>query len=70
MCMKTQELVWREHRGIQKRCNRRLARECNSRSETLWENYITELYDRDNGTEILEVEPGEKVVADEKGTVK
>jgi len=41
MFMKTQELVWKENRGLQKHCNRRLAREYNSRSETIWDNYIT-----------------------------
>jgi hypothetical protein len=32
----------------------------------IWENYITELHDRPNRPEILEVEPEEEVVADEK----
>ena len=33
----------------------------------IWENYITELYDRPNRTETLEVEPEEEVETDEKG---
>jgi hypothetical protein len=33
----------------------------------IWENYITELHDRPNRPETLEVEPEEKVGADEKG---
>jgi hypothetical protein len=33
----------------------------------IWENYITELYDRANRPEHLEVEPEEKVDEDEKG---
>jgi len=34
---------------------------------TIWENYITELHDRPNRPETLEVEPEEEVDADEKG---
>jgi hypothetical protein len=33
----------------------------------IWENYITELHDRPNRLETLEVEPEEEVDADEKG---
>jgi len=33
----------------------------------IWENYITELHDRPNRPQILEVEPEEKVNAEEKG---
>jgi len=33
----------------------------------IWENYITELYDRPNRPETLEVEPKEEVDTDEKG---
>jgi len=33
----------------------------------IWENYITELYDRPNSPETLEVEPKENVDTDEKG---
>ena len=32
----------------------------------IWENYVTELYDRTNRTEILGVEPEEEVDTDEK----
>ena len=32
-----------------------------------WENYVTELYDRPNRPETLEVEPEEEVDTDEKG---
>ena len=33
----------------------------------IWKNYITELYDRSNRPETLEVEPEEEVDTDEKG---
>ena len=33
----------------------------------IWENYITELYDRPNRPETLDVEPEEEVDTDEKG---
>jgi len=33
----------------------------------IWENYVTELYDRPNQLETLEVEPEEEVDTDEKG---
>ena len=33
----------------------------------IWENYITELYDRPNRPETLEVEPEEEVDTDQKG---
>jgi hypothetical protein len=33
----------------------------------IWENYVTELYDRRNRPETLEVEPEEEVDTDEKG---
>ena len=32
-----------------------------------WENYITELYDRPNRPETLDVEPEDEVNTDEKG---
>jgi hypothetical protein len=69
LCTKTQELVWKENRGIQKHCNRREYTR-NSKSEIIWENYNTQLYDGANATEILEVEPTEEVHADERGTAK
>jgi len=33
----------------------------------IWENYATELYDRTNRPETLEVEPEEEIDTDEKG---
>jgi hypothetical protein len=33
----------------------------------IWENYITELYDRLNRPETLDIEPEEEVDTDEKG---
>ena len=33
----------------------------------IWENYITELHDRPNRPEIIEVEPEEEVKRGEKG---
>ena len=70
MCKKTQGLAWKENCDIQKHCNRRLAREYKSRSETIRDNYITQHYDRANGTEILDFETKEEVHATERGTVK
>jgi hypothetical protein len=34
----------------------------------IWENYITEMYDRPNRPETLDIEPEEEVDTDEKGT--
>ena len=34
----------------------------------IWESYITELYDRPNRPETLEVEPEEEIDTDEKGS--
>jgi hypothetical protein len=48
---------------------RRFPRECNNRSEgvlKIWENYITELYDRANQPEHPEVETEAEVDKDEK----
>jgi len=33
----------------------------------IWENYVTELYDRPNQLETLEIEPEEEADTDEKG---
>jgi len=33
----------------------------------IWENYITELCDRPNRPETLDIEPGKEVDTDEKG---
>ena len=35
--------------------------------QKIWENYVTELYDRPNRPETLDIEPEEEVDTDEKG---
>jgi hypothetical protein len=70
MYMKTKELGWKENQGIQNigiedSQGNRIVEE--SQVLKIWENYITELHDRPNRTETLEVEPEEEVDADEKG---
>jgi hypothetical protein len=70
MYIKTKELGWKETQGIQ---NIGIADSQGSRvvqqSQVLkiWENYITELYDRPNQPETLDVEPEEEVDTDKKG---
>ena len=68
--MKTKELGWNETQGIQS-----ISIEDSQRNRIvdqrqvlkIWENYITELYDRPNTPKTLEVEPEEEVDTDEKG---
>ena len=68
--MKTKELGQKETQGIQNigiedsQGNRVVEQ---SQELKIWENYITELYNRSNRPEILDVEPEEKVDTDEKG---
>jgi len=70
MYRKIKELGWKETLGIQNigiedsQRNRIV-----ERSQVLknWENYITELYDRRNRPEILDIEPEEEVDTDEEG---
>ena len=68
--MKTKELGWKETQGIQNigfedaQGNRIVEQ---SLVLKIWENYITELYDRPNRPETLEVEPEEEVDTDEEG---
>ena len=70
MYMKTKELGWNETQGIQSigiedsQGNRIVDQR---QVLKIWENYITELYDRTNKPETLEVEPEEEVETDEKG---
>ena len=70
MYMKTKELGWKKSQGIQNigiedsQWNRIVE---HSQVLKMWENYITELHDRPNRPVTLEVEPEEKVDADEKG---
>jgi hypothetical protein len=70
MYMKTQELGWKENHAIQN-----IGIE-NSQGNMIieqkgvlqiWENYITELYDRANRPEHLEVESEAEIDEDEKG---
>ena len=68
--MKTKELGWKENKGIKNigiedSQGNRIAEK--SQVMKIWENNITELHDRPNRPETLEVEPEEKVDADEKG---
>jgi hypothetical protein len=70
MYMKTKELGWKENHGIQN-----IGIEDSQgniiidqrRVLQIWENYITELYDRANPPEHLEVETEDEVDEDEKG---
>jgi uncharacterized membrane-anchored protein len=70
MYMKTKELGWKENHGIQNigiedsQGNIIIDQK---RVLQIWENYITELYDRANRPEHLEVEPQAEVDEDEKG---
>ena len=70
MYMKTKELGWNETHGIlsigieDSQGNRRVEQR---QVLKIWENYITELYDRPNRPETLEVEPEEEVDTDDKG---
>jgi hypothetical protein len=70
MYMKTKGLGWKETQGIQNigiedsQGNRIVI---HSQVLKIWENYITELYNRPNRPETLEVEPEEEVDTDEKG---
>ena len=68
MYMKTKELGWKETQeikniGIEDSQGNRVVEE--SRVLEIWENYITELYDRPNRPETLDVEPEEEVDTDE-----
>ena len=64
MHMKTKELGWKDTQGIQNICiedsegNRRVDQK---KVLKIWENYVTELYDRPNRPEALEAEPEEEV---------
>jgi len=70
MYMKTKELRWKETQRIQNigiedsQGNRIVGQK---KVLKIWENYVTELYDRPNRPEILEVEPEEEVDTDDKG---
>ena len=69
MYMKTKELGWNETQGIQNIGNEDSQgnRIVDQRQVLkILENYVTELYDRTNRPETLEVEPEEEVDTDEK----
>jgi hypothetical protein len=63
-------MCWKENQGIQNigiedsQGNRIVDQ---SQVLNIWENYVTELYDRTSRPETLEVEPEEEVATDEKG---
>ena len=71
MYMKTKELGWKETQGIQyigiedSQGNRIVDQK---QVLKIWENYVTELYDRTNRPETIEVEPEEEVDSDKKGS--
>jgi hypothetical protein len=69
MYMKTKELGWKENHGIQnmgiKDSQVNMITD-QRRVLQIWEKYITELYDRANQPEHLEVEPEAEVDEDEK----
>jgi hypothetical protein len=68
--MKTNKLSWKVTHGIQNigienfQGNRIVVQ---SQVLNIWENYITELHDRPNRPETIEVESEEEVDAEEKG---
>ena len=68
--MKKKELGWKETKGIQNtgvedsQGNRIVEQR---QVLKIWENYITELYDRTNRPETPDVEPEEEGVTEEKG---
>jgi hypothetical protein len=70
MYMKTKELGWKKTHGIQNigiedsQGNRIVDQR---QVLKIWENYVTELYDRPNRPETLQVQPEEEVDTDEKG---
>jgi len=70
MYMKIEELGWKKTQGIQNigiedsQGNRIVDQR---QVLKIWENYVTELYDRPNRPETLEVEPEEEVDTYEKG---
>jgi hypothetical protein len=70
MYIKTKELGWKETQGIQNtgiedsQGNRIVEQ---SQGLKIWENYITELYDRPYQPKTLEVESEEEADTDEKG---
>jgi hypothetical protein len=69
MYMKAKELGWKKTQGIQNigiedsKGNRIVNQ---TQMLTIWENYITELYNRPDRPETLEVEPAEEVDTDDK----
>jgi hypothetical protein len=68
--MKTKELGWKETQWIQNIGieNSQVNRIVDQRQVLeIWDNYVTELYDRPNRPENLEVEPNEEVDTDKKG---
>jgi hypothetical protein len=68
MYIQTKELAWKETQGIQnigiESCQRNRIIE-QRQVLKIWENYITELHDRRNRPETLEIESEEEVDADE-----
>jgi hypothetical protein len=68
--MKTKELGWKENHGIQNigiEDSQRNIIIDQRRVLQIWENYITELYNRGNRPEHLEVEPEAQVDLEDKG---
>ena len=70
MYMKTKELGWKKTQGIQNigiedSQGNRIIEE--KHGLKIWENYVTELYNRPNRPETLEDEPEVEIDTDEKG---
>jgi hypothetical protein len=68
--MKTKELGWKEIQGIKNigiedSKGKRIGEQIQVLK--IWENYISELYDRSNRPETLKVEPEDEADTDEKG---
>ena len=72
MCMKKKELGWKETQGIQNigvedtQGNRIVEQ---SQVPKIWENYVTELYDRPNRPETLEVDLKRKQIQTRKAHI-
>ena len=69
MYMKTKELGWKETQGIQNvgiEDSQGNGIVDQRQVLKIWENYVTEVYDRTNRPETLEIEPEEEVETEEK----
>ena len=71
MYINIKELGWKDNHGVQAIGNEdsqgNIIVDDKREVLNIWENYVTEIYDRANRLENLEVEPQEEVDTDEKG---